>query len=202
METITFKFIGQTPLLMHNIRLSNPMDPYVEALKTITGKRKKTIEDHKEIARIEWEGGLYLHKGVVAVPMRWVNKCMERGATKQKNGAQWRTGAMVMDDHHPLDYSGKKITINGSKAIPNPELDAGFQNHCFQTMAGVQRSKTLRSRPMFNDWSLTAEIAFDPTVIERPLIIRAADDAGRLCGLGDWRIEKGGPFGRFVVEII
>jgi hypothetical protein len=203
METLKLRFTGLTPLLMHNVRLSNPLDKYVAALKTVTGKRKKTIEDHIEIARIEWEGGLYLDdNGVVAVPMRWIGKCIQRGATKQKNGQLWKSGATIMEDHMPLTYAGPQIKKNGNGAIPDPDLDKFYDLYNFQTMAGVQRNKTLRTRPMFKDWSLETTIAHDSAIIERSLVIKAAEDAGRLCGMGDWRIENGGPFGRFSVEVI
>ena len=44
------RLVGTRPMIQHNARLANPLDPYTQALAKITGKRKKTLEDH-EIGR-------------------------------------------------------------------------------------------------------------------------------------------------------
>lgn len=45
---------GTAPLLMHNSRLADPIDPIVRSMKKITGKTKKTEDDHAETARLEF----------------------------------------------------------------------------------------------------------------------------------------------------
>lgn len=202
MDQIKFKLIGESPLLMHNNRLANPLDKYSQEMSKKSGKRKKTIEDIWELARIEWEGGLYIDNGEIKIPQRVINKCFERGATKQKNGMLWKTGCIVMDDNCPLSYSGTKISVEKSDKALNPGLDKYFKKHIYQTMVKVGQSTLLRTRPLFNNWSLEVTITFDEAVINRESLIQAAKDAGRLVGLCDWRIEKGGQFGRFRVEII
>ena len=47
--------------MMHNARLANPLDPLVQEIKKLTGKRKKTEDDLLQIARLEWEGGFYFN---------------------------------------------------------------------------------------------------------------------------------------------
>jgi len=202
MEQIKLKFVGESPFLMHNNRLANPLDSYTIAMGSKSGKRKKTIEDIKELARIEWEGGLYTHEGTIKIPSRVVTKCMERGATKQKNGTLWKTGCVVTDDYCNFEYKGETIRFNGNKDIPNPELDKFFDNFNFQAIVRVGQASLLRTRPIFYDWSLTTTIAFMPSIINRETLIQCAVDAGMLAGIGDWRIEKGGGYGRFYVEVV
>lgn len=202
MEKIKFKLVGETPLLMHNNRLANPLDKYSQEMSKKSGKRKKTIEDIWELARIEWEGGLYFYDGEVKIPMRVLNKTFERGATKQKNGMLWKSGCFVMDDYCTLSYSGKKIKAKINGDVPNPELDEFFRKHIFQTMVRVGQSTLLRTRPMFSDWSLEVEIMYDPTVINKETVVQCLKDAGRLVGMCDWRVEKGGQYGRFSVEVL
>jgi len=202
MEQIKFKLTGESPLLMHNNRLANPLDKYSQEMSKKSGKRKKTIEDIWELARIEWEGGLYIDDGEIKIPQRVINKCFERGATKQKNGMLWKTGCFVEEDNCPLSYSGTKISVENSNEVLNPELDKYFKNHIYQAMVKVGQATLLRTRPIFEDWSLEVTVIFDETVINRESLVQAAKDAGRLVGLCDWRIEKGGQFGRFGVEVI
>lgn len=202
MENIKIRFIGETPFLMHNNRAANPLDRYSIEMSKKSGKRKKTIDDIKELARIEWEGGLYLYDGEIKIPMRVVNKTMERGATKQKNGMLWKTGCMLMDDFCPLEYPAPHVKCVDCEEIPNPELDKFYEKKNFQSIVKVGQASILRTRPVFEKWSLITNITFDGAVINRELVIQAAKDAGRLVGIGDWRIEKGGCFGRFSVEVI
>src|SRR6202000_1931549 len=51
--------VGTTELLMHNVRLANPDDPFAKAISRISSKRKKTEEDRREMAHLEWMGSLY-----------------------------------------------------------------------------------------------------------------------------------------------
>jgi hypothetical protein len=203
MEKIRLRFIGESAMLQHNVRMANPLDPYAKALKAISGKRKKTDKDLEECARVEWEGGLYLYDGIVQIPNRVVNKCMERGATKQSNGTRWKSGAIVDENCCPLKYKGVAIKTNGSKAIPNPDLNKYYEDHKYQTMVRVGQSTLLRTRPIFYDWFFEFGVYYDPNVLNINQVLQAAEDAGRLVGLGDWRPEKsGGNFGRFSVEIV
>lgn len=202
MEQIKFKIKGETPLLMHNNRLANPLDKYAQEMSKKSGKRKKTIEDIWELARIEWEGGLYFYEGEVKLPMRVLNKCFERGATKQKNGMLWKTGCFIQEDYCQLEYSGKKLKSSRNGEIPNPDFDNMFMDYIFQIPVRVGQSTLLRTRPIFKDWSLETTILYDPTIINRETLIQSIHDAGRLCGLCDYRIEKGGNFGRFAAEVV
>jgi len=203
MEQIKLRYVGESGLLTHNNRLANPLDKYSQEMSRKSGKRKKTVEDIWELARIEWEGGMYLFDGKIQLPMRVINKTMERGATKQKNGVLWKTGCMVMEDNCPLKYKGKLINVNEGSEIPNPELDPWFtEANYYQAMVRVGTATLLRTRPIFYDWSCEATINYDPNVINRESILQAASDAGRLVGFCEWRPEKGGGFGRFNVEIV
>jgi len=202
MDQIKFKLVGETPLLMHNNRLANPLDKYSQEISGKSGKRKKTIEDIWELARIEWEGGLYLYDGEIKLPNRVINKCFERGATKQKNGMLWKTGCYIVEDYCPLSYKGTKISVDEVDEVPNSALDKYFKKNMLQEMVKVGAASILRTRPLFEDWSCEVSVQFDESVMNKSSLILAASDAGRLVGLCDWRMEKGGQFGRFHVEII
>ena len=202
MEQIKFKLVGETALLMHNNRLANPLDKYSQEISKKSGKRKKTIEDIWELARIEWEGGLYFYDGEIKLPDRVINKCFERGATKQKNGMLWKTGCFIQEDYCSLGYKGSKISVEEVEEVPNPALDNHFKKHMYQVMVKVGTASILRTRPLFEDWSCFVTVSYDSSVMNKESLIQAAKDAGRLVGLCDWRMEKGGQFGRFSVEVV
>jgi len=61
------------------------------------------------------------------------------------------------------------------------------------------RGRIMRHRPRFDDWQTTFTIEYDPALISQNELRQVVDDAGSRCGLLDFRPEKKGPFGRFMV---
>jgi hypothetical protein len=66
----------------------------------------------------------------------------------------------------------------------------------------VQRQGILRSRPLLKNWELDFDLVVneedvDPKFI--PVLRPICEEAGRRVGLGDFRVEKNGPFGKFEV---
>lgn len=199
MEELKIKLVGTVPLLMHNNQGANPLSPYAQAQKALTSKKKKTDQDYMEIARLEWEGGLYMKNGVVVIPAKCLERCFMEGAKKSKNGKLYQSGAMVDDDFCELSYSGQKIKIqvNGTNPLPNPELDKFYKDHCHQDMVRVNMNQVLRTRPIFEDWSLVVTVLYDSAQIDDRTMLKIMEDAGHVIGLCEQRPR----LGRFAVEV-
>jgi len=61
------------------------------------------------------------------------------------------------------------------------------------------KGRVLRHRPRFDKWALEFSILFDPDLLTAEQMRRIVDDAGSRVGLLDFRPEKKGSFGRFMV---
>ena len=59
--------------------------------------------------------------------------------------------------------------------------------------------RILCHRPCFNDWRLSFTLSIDPDLISTSLVREILDSAGKRIGLGDFRPDCKGPFGKFVV---
>ncbi len=59
--------------------------------------------------------------------------------------------------------------------------------------------RILAHRPMFNDWSLSFSLELDETIISPALLREIVDAAGKRIGIGDFRPDCKGMFGKFVV---
>ena len=204
MKELKIKLVGQSPLLTHNIRLANPLGEYSQAMKALTGKRNKTDADLKEIARLEWEGGLYLEDGNIVIPSRNINACFFEGAKKKKNGPKWRTGAVLSEEYYPMEYNGTKINVKMNGDLPNPELDKYYKNFNDQRMVRVGTGQILRTRPLFLGWSVRVSVMYDDTILDKRTLLQICEDAGYLVGLCEMRpgSKGGGTYGRFIVEEI
>lgn len=58
----------------------------------------------------------------------------------------------------------------------------------------------LRYRPYFFGWSCAMSLQFEPTLIQMGDLLTLIDRAGLTVGIGEWRPEKGGEYGRFKVD--
>lgn len=61
------------------------------------------------------------------------------------------------------------------------------------------RGRVVRHRPRLDKWTVTFALEWDDTLLSEPQMRRVVDDCGSRVGLLDFRPEKKGPFGRFVV---
>lgn len=184
----TITITGTHTLLMHNAQLSDPLNPFTKRLAEVTSKRKKTDEDHVEIARREWDGGLYYDVDAGPyIPGQNVERALLDSARMNRLGKSIERGVFITTDVIPLEYPGPRD-------IRELREDASFR-HMASVKVGM--SRTMRCRPMFREWSLTAEGYLDETQIELDELRQIAQRAGKLIGLGDWRPR----FGRFEAQV-
>lgn len=61
------------------------------------------------------------------------------------------------------------------------------------------RGRVIRHRPRLDEWKAKFEIEYDESLLTERQVRQIVDDAGSRVGLLDYRPEKKGPFGRFIV---
>jgi hypothetical protein len=187
MIDFTITLTGTAALLMHNSRLSNPLDPATKALKKYTGKRNKTDEDHETMARLEFAGGLYFKENTGPyIPGENIARCMVDGAKLTKMGVKVTRGVFISTDVNPLVYGG-----------PRDEEQLWQAGYRHMASVKVGTSRLMRCRPYFPEWKVEANGILDPSVLELDDLASIADNAGSLIGLGDWRPR----FGRFSASV-
>ena len=60
-------------------------------------------------------------------------------------------------------------------------------------------SADIRYRPEFKKWFANIPIEYNAAVVSAEQLTAMLEVAGRGVGLGDWRVEKGGGYGRFKI---
>ena len=189
-KKLKFKITGATSLLMHSDKFANPLDPLTKKHKELTGKRKKTDEDHEAIALSEWRGALYWDdKEGVYIPGENIEACLLGAAKLQRLGTTFKRGLMVLESICKLDYKGTKSL---------PKMMENLHDYSYAKSVVVQRARIMRVRPMFSDWSTEFTVGYNDEVVNEGDIIKAVHDAGEMIGLCDWRPR----FGRFDVELL
>lgn len=187
LNTIKVKITGTRPLLMHSDKFADPLNPLTKAHKELTGKRKKSDDDHEAIAKSEWLGGLYIDAKGPYLPGVNIEATLIAGGRLSKLGTQLKRSVEIIDDRCYLEYDGPKTA--------EKLWDAQFYD---ARSVKVQQARITRYRPLFRSWACSCQIAFDPESINREQVIKCLEDGGQYCGVGDYRPK----FGRFTVEVI
>jgi hypothetical protein len=130
MKTITVKWTGIRPVLMHNGILCDPTNKYVRDIKAITSKGSKKMTDHDYERRdsLEWEGSLYWHSKMGLVfPSDNIERCIQEGARKNKLGKDFAAAVLCVDEFYAIDHE-----LKGSTSAENsPDDTCGMVLHFY-----------------------------------------------------------------------
>jgi hypothetical protein len=184
---ITIKLKGNRPLLCHNERLANPLDPHTRRLKELTGQRKKTDEIFAQISHFEQRGGYYeTPDNLVGLPTRNLFAALKVAAKTLNLGKQIEKALRFDGDEIvPLTISGRTWPV---------------EEHCDAThalehslMVGVrnQSSRIFRTRPKITNWESAHSFELDEGLLDERRLLQIAKIAGRDVGLCDWRPRYG-----------
>jgi hypothetical protein len=181
---------GSSVLMTHNERLADRLDEFTRAIAATSKKRNKTEADEEEIGRLEFYGGLYttpqisspadLNGQVICIPGWNILRCLQEGATRQKRGKDVLRGVYPLAEQALLQFEG-----------PTDIVERWQQGHWLRKTVGVQRSRTVRTRPIFTDWSFELPIEVDANVFDLHTLRVAWHDAGVYSGLGEMRPIQG-----------
>ena len=180
---ISIRLEGIRPILMHNVRLANPLDPYTRRLKEVTSKKKKTDEDLAVISWLEARGSAYeTADGLLAIPADNLWRCMYDAATAFKLGTKIKRALIPLTDIEPLYLDGQTRNVED-------HLNAG---HIDVRAVQVARARTMRSRPIIDaPWTVTHRFEMMTDELDYDDLQKVLDRAGRLVGIGDFRPRYG-----------
>lgn len=190
MINFTMQLTGTGPgMLMHNARLSNPLDPFAKGLSEAVKAQKKAQTDatFEDVCKIEWMGGLYCNQDEGPyLPTENIKQSIV-GAGRMVRLGKAVQGAVIFDeDIAPLQYTGPRT--------PDELYAAGF---VAMHSVKVGTSRVMRARPHFKDWSVTVSGILDEKTLDPDTFVELATKAGSVIGVCDWRPR----YGRFNVEV-
>jgi hypothetical protein len=191
---------GGAPLVVHHERLADPLDEYTRAIAAISKKRNKTEADHLEIARLEFFGGGYWTPnlsvtasangadGYIPIIPAWnLLRCLQDGAKRHKRGPDVLRGVYPLAEFAPL-------TTDDGPLAPGERWRGGLW---LRKTVGVQRARTMRTRPMFTEWQVGLPVEVDMNVLDLDTLRSFWHDAGIYAGLAEMRPV----YGRFAGTI-
>ena len=169
---------GLSPILFH--RNSPEMEELLAKARNNEAKQK--IEEEN------YELYLYLDGGKPYIPALMLQRCLVEAAKNfQERGRGKKSYKNVV---------GGGLVAIAEEKIPIATRSGWKPNKMY---VRVQNNRVLRCRPQIDDWAAEFTLLIDGS-IDYNVIRNIVEYAGIYCGLGDFRPQKGGPFGRFKVE--
>ena len=183
MKQINVTIEGVSPLICNKFT-----DAAMEAATNST--RVSTVGD-KGTPREQAESKLYIgHDGKPMIPNPNLFRCIIDGGKFFKAGKSKVTTLKSSLIPACLAIEELEITIIhnepwrvDTRAVRIPSTGGRIATH----------------RPMFDDWKLEFTMILDEEILSEKLLREIVDAAGKRIGLGDFRPDCKGPFGRFVV---
>ena len=163
-------------------------------LEQINKKSKKG--DDKQDLDGEAASGVYKHPDGCGIPTMAFRSALlaAAGAWKKPKG---RGSMKSVLSHMQVGCDMTLLIDGGGKPIIDYDVDAR------RVVNRSTKGAIIKARPRFDEWSAIVEFEYDEDLVaDVELIAGIFADAGKRIGVGSYRPEKNGWFGRFeVVEI-
>ena len=197
--------------------------------KTSQTVELKALDIRRFHLELEGLSPLIMHRWADKARKEMLDKQMKRsskGKEAKDPEADFENSKYVMPDGAPGFPAGafKQAAIRGAKALGMVMTDARtsfFVHGVYSERDGRELVKLtgvltpredmvrvgmgtadIRYRAQVWPWSATVEISHNAGVISAEQIAQMLDTAGYGVGIGDWRPEKDGEFGRFKVKLL
>jgi hypothetical protein len=179
MATISIK--GLSPLIMH--RWSE------KARKEMLDKQmKKTVKKEAKSPEEQYEASIYrLDDGSLGFPADAFKNSMIRGAKQ--------IGLVMVDQKTSFFVHGEYCTRDNRELVP---ISGEVQPR--EDMVRIGKGVAdIRFRGQIIEWSAELKISYNSSATSFDQIVNMLHAAGYGVGVGEWRPEKDGTFGRFEV---
>jgi len=166
------KQMGKAKQGKHDIK--NPEYDFLESLYWLTKKPYSEPDDvtPKNVDK-------FVKEGKFGIPSVAFKSAFVRAATDV---------GQKMTDMRRLLHVNKELTeINGKPTLHEDMVTVG------------RGSADLRYRGYFHEWSAIIEVEFNESLINSENVLNLVRTAGYGVGVGDWRPEKNGQYGRFEI---
>ncbi len=198
-RTMPIRIVGDTPLMVHNWsekakkqmldaamglnkgKKRDPKDPVYEYINSFYWLEGKPEENTMEAFEKAVNNGARFGFKTVCVKSASVSAAYRKGWSKDK--------VSLRSEIFIKSADGEFIEIKGSKPIMRED----------PVTVGISGTD-LRYRGEFHNWYADFTLVYDANgTFKLDALINMINLGGFACGIGEWRVEKGGDFGMYHV---
>lgn len=208
----TITVVGDTPLIVHAwgekakkmmlaaqqktkkaksaMDIRDPFAEYFDALYWLTPKPEEKTPEAFTKAVAE---GAKFGFPVTSIKQAALSAAYRAGAIPNQVGMKCSFYVNGIDGVN-IGYGSELAVIESSQP---PRLQEDMVR-----IGGIQKTADLRYRPVFDDWRIRLKVTLlDTGVFDMSSILSAIEMGGQMNGIGEWRMEKDGDYGRYHIEI-
>lgn len=188
MQTVKVRLEGRTPLMMNRF--------YDEAQIASTGGERATASGDRLSPEDDARRRLYLNdEGAPIVPQPMLFSAIIEAGKHFKQGKRQLTTSKSSMIPGFIDIDGIEFVLDTNGSDPAWSVDSR------PVRIPATGGRILRHRPIFNAWSFDFEMLIDTDLISVNMMRDVVEAAGRRVGIGDFRPQQKGPYGKFdIVE--
>lgn len=181
MKTVAIRIAGASPLLMHRFGEQSEADVQTQV---------RRIQRAQGLPRDVAEAVAYrLPTGELYLPSTMLQRAFVEAAADYKQRGKRQS----------MKYAaGAAFLVDGDVLSFDPPL-RDFEVDSRPVVIPATKGRVMRHRPRLDAWSISTRALVDESLVPLDLVLEILGHAGRIKGLGDFRPQKGGPFGRFQV---
>lgn len=179
---LTFNIVGETPMIMNRFSEKARQEMLLPAAKKNHAEKASSLK-HDPIA--EFRSGMYLCRDANAptaihFPTNAFHKAVGQAAIDipgQAKSVMLRLTSVTTGTVHLYGLPQlfcRMVRSGGMNAVPD-----------------------IRTRPIFAEWACTLEFQIVSNLVKESQVANLLAAAGTIVGMGDWRPQKGGAYGRF-----
>jgi hypothetical protein len=176
---------GLSPLMQH--KFSNQAEAALgDETRPVQLDRLLPREQAEQACYRDGEDFCYFPGQAIARLLREAGSSHKQRGSRRSVKYLVPAAVIVPDDAiHILDAEGKKVD--------------DFEVDSRPVTIPATKGRIMRHRPRWDEWTATFALDIDDTVLPEELIHQLLEEGGRRIGIGDYRPESGGPFGRFSI---
>jgi len=183
MKLITVKIKGVTSLLQHRFSEESEVPG---ATRRVLVNRGTPREEAAKVCYRDKEGRFYFPGTAIGRLLREAGGGHKFKGSRKSAKYVVPAGVLVMDD---------AITICNGDGKPASDFEVDSRPVVIPSTKG----RIMRHRPRFDCWSAKFTIRINETILPVDFVQKLLTEGGEQIGIGDFRPEKGGPFGTFSV---
>lgn len=192
---IEISAVGTKPLLLHNVDLANPRNPWFRKMAELRGtpSRSRTDKWLDEMEYAGFMGGFYDIPEIdgVAIPAENVRQCLIGAAKSARLGTK-ASGAIG------VIIPAVQVMFTGWENLRKPEALWEDGRYKITRMIRGSGGASPTTYPMFSDWAVKVAFELDERIMNLSTLTQVAEQAGRSVGLGACRKQG---YGRFTALV-
>lgn len=186
MKTIEVSIKGTTALLQHRFGEAAEGDSKAPT-RNIVVQRGTPREEAEKVVYRNGKGEFYFPGAAIGRLLR------EAGGGHKLKGS--RKSAKYVVPAAVLVMGDAIVIRNGDGKTPAKDFEVDSRPVTIPATKG----RVMRHRPRFDEWSASFQVRINEQILPIDFVQQLLTDGGQQIGIGDYRPEKGGPFGTFNV---